>query len=77
MNERQIQFFQYLFVLSFTLFDLAVLSWIGRLIYIALQLKDTVNGSLGIAIVAGSLFLVLLGVFHYLFWGLKRAKEQV
>ncbi|MDH5561643.1 MAG: hypothetical protein OEY59_12410 [Deltaproteobacteria bacterium] len=67
---------QLLIIIGFTCFAAAVILWICRLIYVSWDLKDTFSGSISIAIVAGTIFLVILSIFHYLVWGLIREKKS-
>ena len=67
---------QLVLLLSFTCFALGVIIWIVRLIYVSWDLKDTFSGSIGIAIVAGVVFSILLSVFHYLFWGIRAGAKE-
>lgn len=62
---------QLMIVVGFSFFTLGVIIWIGRLIYVSWDLQDTFSGSIGIALVAGVVFCVLLSVFHYVFWGIR------
>ena len=67
---------QLVIVFSFASFATGVIVWIVRLIYVSWDLKDTFSGSIGIAILAATIFGVIFGAFQYLFWGLRRAAHQ-
>ncbi len=76
-SEKPLVFGLQLVVLfGFTGFALSIIVWIGRLIYVSWDLSDTFSGSIGIAILAGSIFCILIYIFHYLFWGLRRAGRK-
>jgi hypothetical protein len=52
------------------LFIGGVVTWIGHLIRTAWRLKDVPSASIGISLVAIPVFLTLLGVVLFVFWGL-------
>lgn len=47
-----------------------IITWISHLIRTAWRLKDVPSASIGISLVAIPVFLTLLGVILYVFWGL-------
>lgn len=47
-----------------------IITWIGHLIRTAWRLRDVPSASIGISLVAVPVFLTLLGVVLYVFWGL-------
>jgi hypothetical protein len=55
---------------GFSIFAALVITWIARLIYISWVLEDVFSASIGIALVAVPVFLFLLILFNYVFWGL-------
>ncbi|MDH4225332.1 MAG: hypothetical protein OEW12_06775 [Deltaproteobacteria bacterium] len=55
---------------SFVAFATSVIIWVGRLLYMSFFLKDKQSASMGIALVAIPVFLVLVGVYNYVFWGI-------
>ena len=61
---------------GFSLFAAAVITWISRLIYISWQLEDVFSASIGIALVAIPVFLFLLIMFNYVFWGLRMGRSS-
>lgn len=61
---------QLLFLAGFTLFAGSVVFWVARLIYVSWIWEDVFSASIGIAIVAVPIFLTLLAVFNYVFWGM-------
>ncbi len=63
-------------LLGFSLFAALVVFWIARLIYISWLWRDVFSASIGIALVAIPVFLFLLMIFNYTFWGLKRGKHD-
>jgi hypothetical protein len=52
------------------LFICGIIGWIGHLIRTAWRLGDVPSASIGISLVAIPVFLTLLGVVVYLFWGM-------
>lgn len=61
---------------GFTLFACVVVAWISRLIYISWVWQDVFSASIGIALVAIPIFIFLLGMFNYVFWGILRGGEK-
>ncbi len=47
-----------------------IITWISHLIRTAWRLKDVPSASIGISLVAIPVFVTLLGVILYVFWGL-------
>lgn len=58
------------------LFTGGIVAWIIHLIRTAWSLGDVPSASIGISIVAIPVFLVLLGLFVYVFWGLLLRGED-
>ncbi len=52
-----------------------IIIWIIHLIRLSHELQDVPSASIGISIVAIPVFLTLLGVFTYVFWGLLLNQE--
>jgi hypothetical protein len=63
-------------LLGFSLFAMSIVAWVARLIYISWVWRDVFSASIGIALVAIPVFLSLLFIFNYTFWGLKRGKHD-
>jgi hypothetical protein len=61
---------QWAMALGAVLFISGIVTWIGHLIRTAWRLKDVPSASIGISLVAIPVFLTLLGVILYVFWGL-------
>jgi hypothetical protein len=59
-------------LLGFSFFAGLIILWVARLIYISWLLEDVFSASIGIALVAVPVFLFLLVIFNYVFWGLHR-----
>ena len=59
---------------GFSFFATMVIAWVVRLIYVSYLLKDVFSASIGIALIAIPVFLFLLSVFYYVFWGLQTGK---
>ena len=57
------------------LFVGGIVTWIMHLIRTAWRLKDVPSASIGISLVAIPVFLALLGVIGYVFWGLLTDKS--
>ena len=66
---------QLLVLAGFTLFAISVIAWISRLIYVSWAWQDVFSASIGIALVAVPVFMVLLTIVNYTFWGLVFGKE--
>jgi hypothetical protein len=62
-------------LLGFSIFASLVVLWIFRLIYISWVLEDVFSASIGIALVAVPVFLFLLVMINYVFWGLRRGRR--
>ena len=52
------------------LFILCIVTWISHLIRTAWRLGDVPSASIGISVVAIPVFMTLLGVIVFVFWGL-------
>ena len=52
------------------LFIGGIITWISHLIRTAWRLQDVPSASIGISLVAIPVFLILLSVILYVFWGL-------
>ncbi len=58
------------------LFIGGVVVWIAHLIRTSWRLKDVPSASIGISLVAIPVFLTLLGVILYVFWGLLGDRSE-
>jgi hypothetical protein len=67
--------FQLILLASFVLFVGGLIVWITNLIRLSHELQDVPSASIGISIVAIPVFLTLLGVFIYVFFGLLLNQE--
>ena len=74
-ESRWIFRLQLLLLSVFSLFAFAIVAWVFRLIYLSWVLQDVFSVSIGIALVAVPVFLFLLIIFNYTFWGLLRARD--
>lgn len=72
---RVILFLQYCLPISFTIAMTGIIVWIIRLILLSRRLHDVPSASIGISIVAIPIFLILLGVFWYVFLGIVRNRD--
>ena len=61
--------------ITFCAFVGGLIVWVAHLIRVSVELHDVPNASIGISLVAIPVFLLLLGVFNYLFWGLLRNRR--
>lgn len=58
------------------LFIGGIITWISHLIRTAWRLRDVPSASIGISLVAIPVFLTLLGVVLYVFWGLLGDRSE-
>ena len=70
VSDRTVKAIQWAMAAAAVLFIGGVVTWIGHLIRTAWRLKDTPSASIGISLVAIPVFLTLLGVVLFVFWGL-------
>ncbi len=75
-SEGKTFFWQVVVLMTFYVFIFGVVIWILRLIWLSWQLKDVFSASIGISLVAMPLFLFLLGVYNYVFWGILRSGKR-
>ncbi len=75
-SERKVFSWQVVLLVTFYVFIFGVVIWILRLIWLSWVLKDVFSASIGISLVAMPLFLFLLGVYNYVFWGILRSRKQ-
>ncbi len=75
-DPRWVVFIQYLLPISFTVSMLGIIAWIASLILLSKRLHDVPSASIGISIVTIPIFLILLGVFWYVFLGVIRNQEE-
>lgn len=69
-NPRAVRMVQLGILAGFWVFILGLIVWISRLILLSLELRDIPSASIGISLVAIPVFLLLLGLANYVFWGL-------
>lgn len=70
VSDRTVRTIQWAMAMVAVFFIGGVVTWITHLIRTAWRLKDVPSASIGIALVAIPVFLTLLGVILYVFWGL-------
>ncbi|NIQ40409.1 MAG: hypothetical protein GTN81_17760 [Proteobacteria bacterium] len=75
-SEKKIFFWQVVLLVTFYTFIFGIVIWIIRLIWLSWQLRDVFSGSIGISLVAMPLFLFLLAVYNYVFWGILLNRGQ-
>jgi hypothetical protein len=79
-SERTVFFWQVVLLVTFYCFAFGIIIWISRLLWLSWRLKDVFSASIGISLVAMPLFLFLLAVYNYVFWGIllnrKGRKEE-
>ncbi|HSC70943.1 MAG TPA: hypothetical protein VLH58_06285 [Candidatus Methylomirabilis sp.] len=68
--ERTVRAIQWMMAGTVVLFIVGIITWISHLIRTAWRLQDVPSASIGISLVAIPVFLILLGVVLYVFWGL-------
>jgi hypothetical protein len=68
--ERTVRAIQCTMAGAVVLFIVGIITWISHLIRTAWRLQDVPSASIGISLVAIPVFLTLLGVVLYVFWGL-------
>ena len=75
-HGRTIFIWQVLLLVTFYCFVFGIIIWITRLLWLSWQLKDVFSASIGISLVAMVLFLFLLGVYNYVFWGILLNRKR-
>jgi mono/diheme cytochrome c family protein len=60
----------------FTVFGVGIVVWVVHLLRVAVQWQDSFSASVAVSLVAIPVFLVILGLIHYLFWGLRRHRHD-
>ncbi len=68
--DRTVRIIQWAMAGAAVLFIGGIITWISHLIRTAWRLKDVPSASIGISLVAIPVFLILLSVILYVFWGL-------
>jgi len=76
LPDRTVKILQWAMAGGFILFVGAIVTWIIHLIRTAWRLGDVPSASVGISLVAIPVFLVLLGVVLYVFWGLLAHQRE-
>lgn len=61
--------------ITFCAFVGGLIVWVMHLIRVSVRMRDVPNASIGISLVAIPVFLLMLGVFNYLYWGLLRNRR--
>jgi hypothetical protein len=74
--ERVVRAVQWAMAGTAVLFIAGIITWITHLIRTAWRLKDVPSASIGISLVAIPVFLTLLGVILYVFWGLLGDRRE-
>ncbi|MBI3091726.1 MAG: hypothetical protein HYY96_13780 [Candidatus Tectomicrobia bacterium] len=75
-DPRWVLYVQNAGLFLFTVFVFGVIGWIIRLIRLSWTLDDSPSGSIAISLIAIPVFLLLLGVVNYVFWGIRGAVEK-
>jgi len=70
VSPRTVRVIQWAMAGGAVVFIGGIITWIMHLIRTAWQLRDVPSASIGISLVAIPVFLTLLGVILYVFWGL-------
>ena len=71
-ESPSIRWAQLLILIAFYVLVGGIIVWIISLILLSWRLQDVPSTSIGISIVAIPVFLILLGVVNYVFWGLRK-----
>lgn len=74
--DRAVRAIQWAMALVAVLFIGGIITWITHLIRTAWRLQDVPSASIGISLVAIPVFLVLLGVVLYVFFGLLGDRRE-
>lgn len=74
--DQMVRVVQWAMAGAAVLFIGGVVAWISHLIRTAWRLRDVPSASIGISLVAIPVFLTLLGVILYVFWGLLGDRDQ-
>ena len=74
--DRMVRAIQWAMAGAAVLFIGGIVAWIGHLIRTAWRLRDVPSASIGISLVAIPVFLTLLGVILYVFWGLLGDRSE-
>jgi hypothetical protein len=75
-SERRTFIWQVVLLVTFYCFVFGIIIWIVRLLWLSWQLQDVFSASIGISLVAMPLFLFLLGVYNYVFWGILLNRKR-
>ena len=76
VSRRTVRTLQWAIVAAAVLFIGGIVVWITHLIRTAWRLRDVPSASIGISLVAIPVFLTLLGVVVYVFWGLLGDRSE-
>lgn len=72
---RSVVAVQFILLLAFWAFAISVIGWIVHVIRLAWWLNDVPSASIAISLIAIPLFLTLLGVVNYVFWGIRAGRK--
>ncbi len=75
--SRPIFMAQVISILLIWLLVMGIALWIGNLIYLSIDLKDSVSASVGISIVAIPVFFTLASILTYVFIGLHKEERKL
>jgi hypothetical protein len=75
-ESSSIRWAQRLILAAFYVLVLGIIGWVIGLIRLSWTLQDVPSASIGISIVAIPVFLLLLGIVNYVFWGLRKGGEE-
>lgn len=75
-SDRTVKTLQWAIAVAAVLFVGGIITWIVHLIRTAWQLKDVPSASIGISLIAIPVFLTLLGVILYVFWGIRGDRSE-
>lgn len=74
--EKIVYGFQLMMLGGFVLLVAGIIALITNLMLVSQELQDVPSASIIISIVAIPVFLTILGIFNYVFWGLLLNQEE-
>lgn len=76
VSDRIVRVLQWAMAGGFVFFVGGIVTWFVHLIRTAWRLGDVPSASIGISLVAIPVFLLLLGIVLYVFWGLLTNRSE-
>ena len=75
-SDRLVRTLQWIWLGGFALLVGSIIIWIIHLILTSWRLGDVPSASIGISLVAIPIFVVMVGVVFYVFWGLTHQRKK-